>query len=408
MTSSIYKKFFFLLFAVLILTGQEKEVEDKFSISLSGYVKTDIIYDSRQTVSAREGHLLLFPQKVQLDDNLVDINSQANFNILSIQSRLNAKISAAEILGGKLNGVIEGEFFGNSENDINGFRLRHAFLRLDWSELSLLAGQYWHPLFSPEVYPGVVSFNSGIPFQPFARNPQIRVVKRFGSIALTATAYSQRDFSSTGPDGITSAYMRNSAIPGINFNTTLYLGNFILGGGIDFKSIKPQLVSDKNFSNDENVTGYSGVLFGKYQSDKFTIKIEGTYGENLYDLLMLGGYACYEKDAATGIEKYTPLSVYSFWTDLSYNFGFEVGLFAGYTQSGGSEKELLTTYGRGVDIDYIYRISPRIVFNSGKLRIGSELEFTTAAYGETNNNGKVFNSEEVSNLRLITAVYLFF
>ena len=38
-----------------------------FGISFSGYVKTDLFFDSRQTVGLREGHFLLFPENKKPD-----------------------------------------------------------------------------------------------------------------------------------------------------------------------------------------------------------------------------------------------------------------------------------------------------------------------------------------------------
>ena len=59
-----------LLF-VGIIFGQEKTSEIK--LSLSGFVKTDLMFDSRQTVNAREGHFLLFPAPENFDVNGKDI-----------------------------------------------------------------------------------------------------------------------------------------------------------------------------------------------------------------------------------------------------------------------------------------------------------------------------------------------
>jgi len=162
----------FLLFIGSIF-AQEKS-ENSFGIKLKGYVKTDIIYDSRQTVAVREGHLLLYPAGENLDQNGKDINDVANFNMLAVQTRLMGVISAPDIFGAKTTGIIEAAFFGHSDADVNGFRLRHAFLKLAWENSSLLVGQYWHPMFVTEVFPGTISFNTGMPFQPFSRNPQIK------------------------------------------------------------------------------------------------------------------------------------------------------------------------------------------------------------------------------------------
>ena len=130
------KKLFLLIFAsVLVLSslnavGQDKS-DSKFGISFSGFVKSDFFYDSRQTQSAREGHFFLFPEKEVLDKNGEDINAKPNFNFLNLQTRITGKITGPDFFDAKTSGMIEGEFFGTSDGDLNGFRLRHAFLKLD-------------------------------------------------------------------------------------------------------------------------------------------------------------------------------------------------------------------------------------------------------------------------------------
>jgi len=97
----------FIIFSVVL--AQENK-DSKWGISFSGFVKSDFILDSRQTVNAREGHFLFFPQPELLDKNNSDINAKANFNILSIQTRLNGKITGPDALGAKTSAMIEGEF----------------------------------------------------------------------------------------------------------------------------------------------------------------------------------------------------------------------------------------------------------------------------------------------------------
>ena len=65
-------------------------------------------------------------------------------------------------------------------------------------------------------------------------------------------------------------------------------------------------------------------------------------------------------------------------------------------------------YSRGSNIDYVYRLAPRVDFNSGKMRFSGEIEYTTAAYGTTQSDGTVDDAHEVSNFRLLIGVYYFF
>ncbi|MEZ5149406.1 MAG: hypothetical protein R2759_20645 [Bacteroidales bacterium] len=165
----------------------------------------------------------MYPAAESPDINGDDINASPKFNILSIQTRLKGAITGPDAFGAKTSGLIEGAFFGNIGTDINGFRLRHAFVKLTWTNTELLVGQYWHPMFVTSCFPGTVSFNTGAPFQPFARNPQIRLKQSFGDLNLIITAMEQVDFVDGGPDVKTATlnvasprYLINSGMPEFN------------------------------------------------------------------------------------------------------------------------------------------------------------------------------------------------
>jgi hypothetical protein len=405
----------FLLISTL--SAQKKAEENKFGINFSGFVKTDLMLDTRQTVTAREGHFLLFPSPEMLDAKGDDINATANLNILSIQTRLTGNITAPDAFGAKVNGVLEGAFFGHSNGDVNGFRLRHAFVKLSWDNSNLLIGQYWNPMFITEVFPGTISFNTGVPFQPFSRNPQIKFTSIFDNIHIGLTAFSQRDFPSTGPVGASSIYLRNSAIPALDLNIKYVSKDLVAGIGGNFKSLIPKISvtasagndSGKTFSSSERINSMAFIGFFKVASDKFVFKAEGVYGGNMNDLLMLGGYAVKSVDRNTGIEEYTNYNTLSAWTDITYGGAFQVGLFAGYTKNLGTDDNISgTAYTRGSNMAHVIRISPRTQYTAGKTRFACEVEYTSAEYGTADVKGKVENGDSVSNLRLLLAAFLFF
>jgi len=404
------KKLLLLLcsFSSLLISQTDKQ---SFGITFSGFVKTDIFYDTRQSVTIREGHFLLYPQDENLDINSNDINDKSSFNILSIQSRVNAKITGPEVIGAKPSTVLEGEFFGTSDADINGFRLRHAFVKLDWEETSLLVGQTWHPMFIVEMFPGVVSFNTGAPFQPFSRNPQIRFTYAIDKIKLIAVAASQRDFTSNGPNGFTSTYLRNSVVPNLNAQLQYSGKGLFAGAGIDYKQLTPRLVTTENIKTDNTVSSLTFTGFVKLSFDPITFKFQGIYGGNLADHIMLGGYAVKSLDTLNGVEEYTALKCLSVWGEISAGKDIEYAVFAGYTKSLGADDNIVGTYyGRGTNIENVFRISPRVQFNFNSLRLSTELEYTSAGYGTPNNfnKGKIENVKDFTNLRIIGAVYYFF
>jgi len=386
-----------------------------FGIKFSGYVRTDVLYDTRQSSASnglREGHFYLFPDNVLYDADLVDINASPSFHMLSIQSRLRGDIQGPDAFGAKTSGVLEAEFFGTGEADLNGFRLRHAFTKLDWGKFLLLVGQTWHPMFPTECFPGTVSFNTGAPFTPFSRNPQLKFTYKPGKFSATLTAYSQRDFTSTGPDGSGNKYMRNSGLPGLNAQIKIPVtsAGFALIGG-DFKTIRPELRTAANFENPNTLSSLAGFATLHIKTQPLSITLMGAYCQNATDLTMIGGYGVADIiDTETGIRTFANLTTANGWIDL-YTNGEKVqaGLFVGYSKNLGSASELNgPLFGRGTNIDYLARISPRLLFISGKFSLAAEFETTIAAYGTPDNFGKITDPEPVTNYRmLLAATYAF-
>jgi hypothetical protein len=402
---------------------EEKVEEKKFGVKFSGFVKNDFFYDSRQTVAAREGHFLLWPSPVDLDANGEDINSGANFNMLAIQSRISLSLSGPDAFGAKTSGLIEGDFFAQGNVNIDLFRLRHAFIKLRWTHFEALAGQYWNPLFVTDCFPGTVSFNTGTPLQSFSRNPQIRVSYYTGGLKLTAAALAQRDYSSRGPIGATSAYLRNSGIPDMHVQAQYGFKNesglgLVAGAGLAYKTLVPRLSSTnllgETYKVDEKVGGLTAMAFAKLSTTAVTAKFQFRYGENIADLLAISGFAVTNIiDPLTGELEYSPLKSMSFWGEVHSNTNPQVGVFAGYTVNNGTKDErgsvLYPVYGLGTNIRSLFRIAPRLIYNTGKVRVAFELEYTSAAYGDSYDTFYIpDNTTTATNLRGLFAVYYFF
>lgn len=380
-----------------------------FGVKFSGYVNWTAIYDSRQSVNAREGHFLLYPKEELPDPKGNDINAASNFNMAVIMSRLAAKITAPEFLNAKTSGLIEAEFMGNSDNDVNGLRIRHAYLNLDWGSTSLLLGQYWNPMFIPESFPDQIGSNGGAPFQPFARNPQVRLTALYNKFKFIAALMTERDFTSYGPNGSSAEYMRNSAHPAGHVQLQFIENNFMAGAGAEVKSIRPALKTKTGYENDNRLSSFGIMGFAKAASGLFKFKLQGIYGGNLADLTMLGGYAVTSVDSITLSESYTPTKTFSVWSEAAYGTPLEFGVMAGYTKNlGAGENVKGNYYARGSNIDMIYRIAPRLIYTEGKIKAGLEFEYTAAAYGINDAKGMVTNSKLVPMYRIYTSVYYYF
>lgn len=383
-------------------------------ISFTGFVKTDAFFDTRNTVNAREGHFALYPAPELLDEDGEDLNENTQFNMLSIQTRLTGRITGPDAFGAKTSGMLEGAFFGATNANINTFRLRHAFVKLDWeeSDIDMIVGQYWHPMFVPANFPGVVSFNTGVPFQPFSRNPQLRFTYSPGPVSVLFAAMSQRDFASPGG----SASLRNSGIPNLHTQLQVDLGGHVAGIGVDFKRL------DVDPDSLEPVNSTAALAHLRLNAGSASLKLFGMLGQNMTDHLMLGGLAQQDPGVPGNIptnqlpEVY-PTNLTSVWGELSSGFRGdsgdiqrEVGLFVGYTKNlGADEDDLIPVAGtRSPDIDRVLRFSPRFQLQSGNVRFSAEVEYTVAEYGELQPDFSVEETSTADNLRVLLAAYLFF
>jgi hypothetical protein len=403
-----------LLFPAMLVKLPAQDPDPSWGIKFSGFVKNDIFYDTRQSGASnglREGHFYLYPDNKLYDLAGNDINANPSLHFLSIQTRIRGDIAGPDAFGSKTSGAIEAEFFGTSEADINGFRLRHAYIKMEWPKTTILSGQFWHPMFIAESFPGTISFNTGAPFTPFSRNPQVRITRMVGKSSISLTAMGQRDFTSPGPDGNSNKYLRNSGLPALDIQLRLPAGSQVTGWiGIDYKRIRPELRSILNVETDNCVGSLAAYANIKIKTTPLNISVMGVYGQNAADLVMLGGYAVKSVDLLTQVRTYTTLNTGNLWVDMVTNGKKAAfGLFTGLSKNMGAGDQIVgAVYGRGSDIDHLFRVSPRVTLTEGKLSIAGEIELTTAAYGLRQSDGKVINTENVSNLRiLISTIYRF-
>jgi len=380
-----------------------------FVPEIHGFVKSDYWLDSRKIVGAREELLLLFPDKVKLDSLGNDLNATPGIGFSAITSRLNFKINGVPAFGADAEAFIEADFSGVTNTDIDGFRLRHAYLRLQWQNSTLLMGQYWHPSFVPEVFPEVIALSTGAPFQPFIRNPQIMWTPHFGNFHLLAAVIGQRDYANDGPNGRTPDYYRYALFPNIHGQIKYIKAPITAGLGADYKVLRPRISDANGILTNERVSSYSFMAYTKYKREKLSISSKAIWGQNMTEHLLLGGYAVATQDSISGIETYTPSNNLFLWANIVYGQGTRVGLFAGYAKNyGTSDPNIGIYYGRGMDMDWMYRVSGFFAWHDGPVEIATELEYTTSYYGSPDENGMVKNATGVGNFRIMLTGFYFF
>lgn len=401
-----------------------------------GWVRHDINYDSRQNSFVREGQLDLYPLDKNVLTNGTDVNAQSQLNYIAILTRLGLRINGPDVLGAKLTGQIEGDFFGQNEATIGLLRLRHAYAKLEWKKTALVIGQTWYPLFIPEAFPGVVNFNTGIPIAPFGWAGQVKfTINLSKNLFLHLTTYKPREFSdvnttivtasSTGASLTGSAVNNstsltlpnnvpslNATLPELNAHIQYKSDKFMVGAQVDYSQTLPyntyrdSTIHATNI-NKETVSSLSLMAYTKIVTKKVSIKAQYLVLQDAAHWVSMGGYFGY-LNKATGLETYKPANTTSWWIDIYGNGKKWIpGIFIGGSANNGAEAGATAAYGRAIGISNrgiqdILRISPRLEFIAGKLKFGAELEFTTANYGTRGTDGKVITGDASKPIDAIT------
>jgi hypothetical protein len=383
---------------------------NKPTLSWSGFVKAEGMFDTRQIVEAREGYLLFYPRKIVLDKDGNDINAHASFNQYAMTARITLKVAGPEMLGAKASALIEGDFTGASNLELNSLRLRHAYVKLQWNHASLLAGQYWHAINIPEMIPYVLSLNTGAPFHPFSRQPQIRFDANRGKLNAMVALSAQRDYQNMGPIGNSTTYLRNSVIPNLDGQIQYNSEKLFAGVGVDYKRLTPRIVTDSLYATSAAVNCVSYTGFVMVKTKPLIVKMQWIYGQGLNDNLVMGGYGVKHIELSTNQQEYTPLNYISGWINLQTTGNrWQGSVFAGYTKGFGSNDVIIgSVYARDADIAYVYRFSPMLSYINGKLLLATEVEITTAAYGQPDSHYKVYDAKPVTNARISFSIGYFF
>lgn len=411
-------KFIVGFLLLLSMVSVSQEVKKESPVSFYGFVRSDFYLDTYKGLNAFQDVFYLFPNYIGTDANGKDINDQTTANFVSVVTRGGVNINGPEIFGAKTTGCIEVDFAGKPE--IFLIRLRKAYTLFSWTKTKLLVGQTWHPFWGNDAFPRIGSLNTGAPFQPFNRSPQMRFDYKTGALTYSLSAVYQQQYVSVGPLGSSNMYKRDAVIPETVFS--LEYGNkaVTLGAGISLNKIKPR-VSTTGSDNKIYVTGQcinstSFMAYGKYVQGKLLMLLKGYYGQNMAHLTMIGGFGVETYNSQTGYETYTNYNSYSTLLNIAYGNKWKPAILLGYIGNLGSSDPLANkggkadVWGLGTNIMNMYRFSPSISYSVPKLLLTAEYEMTTVAYGAGQFNfddGLYADNHSVTNngVRLIITWY---
>ncbi len=379
--------FFLLLCASL--AAQEKPA----TIKLYGFVRNYFAFDTRESVSGTEDFFYYVPKDYNMVDD-VDLNAQPTFRFAALTTRLGVDIKGYEFDGFKIGGKIETDFY-SGVSGVTGtaqLRLRQAFATIGKGDWQVTAGQTWHPMAAD--MPDVFSLNTGAPFGPFSRTPQVKFdLSLSNALSLTAAAIWQMQYTSAGPAGASANYIKYGMTPEAYLGLNITAGGFTARVGGDLLSIKPRWNDGKKKVSDR-ITTISPFIYLQYKSGLFSAKLKTIMAQAGEHMNLNGGYGiCEVKE--DGSYRYTPTQNSSTWVSLMYGKKTQAILFGGFVKNFGTIEQLYG-YKNGYapasnlyfsknsfsNMNMMWRVTPTVIHNIGKFAIGLEYELTSIQYGD--------------------------
>ena len=192
-------------------------------VSLYGFIRNYYAFDTRESVAGTEDFFYYLPK----DENKkgdVDLNGQSSFRFAALTSRIGLNVTGYEYDGLKFGAKIETDFYNGLTGSTGTavLRLRQAYVTVGKTDWMVTAGQAWHPMAAD--MPDVFSLNTGAPFGPFSRTPQVKLDYRLSdALSLTGAAIWQMQYVSAGPNGAKADYIKDACTPelflGLNYKT---------------------------------------------------------------------------------------------------------------------------------------------------------------------------------------------
>jgi hypothetical protein len=369
----------FLVVACIALSFVQAQEEEKpkYTYTFGGFINYSAFLDTYQSAVSREGEIYLYPLRENLDTLGNDLNESPELEMLSLMTRVFAKVKGPQLFGASTMAHIEGDFLGTDSKYVRQLRLRHAYVRMNWdagSELTI--GHTWHPMFISECFAFTPIWAVGIPFSTLNRSAQIKLgYSLTNELKIYAAAISNGYHRSAGT---TEEMQAKAVIPDLQGQIKYTTDNFFVTLIAGYTELQPRSITAGKVKTEKTVSSFNSQLAFRITAEAFTINYAAIYGTNLSRFVMLGGYGrINDKDNYD----YSSLKTFSTWTDIHTNGKWELGVFGGLTQNLGADKGYVPLAGRAQDMSQLLTVSPRVKVYEGKMSFALEYRFIAATYG---------------------------
>ncbi len=389
------------------------KIEKPSHFKFYGFIRNYFAFDSRESKSGTKDLFYYIPKDEALNAKGEDMNANPTFRFLAITSRVGLDVKDYQFGKTKVGAKIETDFYCMNDN-VAVLRLRQAYATLGWDGLgkdgkqstSLKIGQAWHPIAADQPY--VIDLETGTPFNPFSRTPQVMLDHNFSkNFTLTGGFIWQMQYLSSGPNGASDNYIKYGCTPEFYAGVTFKSNNGFTGRvGMDVLSIKPRWRNSDGDKVDDRITTVSPYVYAQYSKNAFAVNAKVVYASAGEHFNMLSGYGVTDVNS-DGSWDYAPLHSTASYLSVKYGRKLQVQGMIGHMKNLGTSKSLyedpanpgytstknVYISGNGFhNLNQIIRVTPTVVYNLGKLSFGLEYDITSAQYGKYAVDGHVNSS----------------
>ena len=382
-----------VLAALLSCSAAFAQEEKPAHFKLYGFIRNYLTADSRAVNGGTEDLYFYMPKGHDMQDG-IDVNAGFNWRYVSLTSRLGLDVSGYKWGSMGVSGKVEADFYYLS-GSVPTLRLRQAFMKLtlDNSPVALTLGQSWHPMAAD--MPHMNNLETGAPFNPFNRSPQITADVNLGAgFSLTASLLYLNHYLPTGPSGKSKDYYKYGlpeAYLGVSFKSSKFLGRV----GVDVVNMRPyRTIADWRVQDAQGptievkslLTTFSPFVFLQFTSGKFQLRAKSILAQSGEQLNLLS-------DPATYTYTYTPMQDWASFVSFQYGKKFQVMAMLGYMKQLGTTKELCDNQvwmntAADVHIQQAFRATPTVAWNLGKFTVSLEYNLTAAEFGSGTRNAR--------------------
>ena len=400
------KKTILLSLALLVCGSAFAQENSPAKFKLYGFIRNYLAVDTRNVNGGTYDLYYYMPKDIVMGEGGQDLNEGFNWKYTALTTRLGLDMSGYQFGSMNVSGKVEADFYSlngtSTSSTIAQFRLRQAYMALKWNlaeneSLTVNLVQTWHPM--GVDLPNCINLESGAPFGPFNRSPQVMLHWKIGGFTMAGgflylSQYLPVDFQESMNAGKTTKGSDpfKYGLPEIYYGVAYGTGPVVAKLGLNCLITKPIRTFDGTKANGLMVAPSLFAYF-QYTQGLLQVKAKSSLLQSSEHLNVLSGYGVSSYDPDTHTFTYTPMRDWASWISFQYGKKFQVMAMAGYMKQLGTTADLDPDFGlylnsaAATNIQQAVRVTPTLAWNIGKFTVALEYDLTAAEFGNTEASG---------------------